>query len=219
MRLIIIALSVLFFSRNIGYSQVQIKPVIKTSYSYMLNFGGSSYYGYDVSAGGGTRIKDQTTILLQVNYLRCSRYDKNDKFDAFQMLTTSLSVSYRFLKKIYNVSPVLELDAGLNTWSNADGLYLRRFVIHDKPDISYSKFYDNSIIGKTKLLLNVNIKSVDLNIGASYNTYFFHLSGVKGGSVYSLEKGIGFEAQVLYTFPMKKRSLDKLENRNKKVVE
>lgn len=176
----------------------------------MLNFGSSEYYGYDLSVGGGIRVKDQTTILFQANYLRCSRDVNTDNFEAFQMLSVSLSLSYRFLKMKHKVSPLLELDAGINRWSNADNLYISNsFIIYEENGTTHYKFYDNSIIGKTKLLLNVNLKQIDLNIGTSFNTYFFHLSGVKGGSVYSLQKGIGFEAQVLYTFPMKKQQAKK----------
>ena len=174
------------------------------------------YYGFDICLGGGIRINNQIAILLQFNYLKSVRDNKFDKLAPIEMMTTSISGSYRFLKPNHIVSPVIELDAGVHIWSNADDLFIdQNFYIHKKQtdNITQNKFYNNSIIGKTKLLLNVNIKSVDFNIGASYNTYFFHLSGVYGGTVYSLEKGLGFEAQVLYTFPMKKRSLDKLENR------
>lgn len=221
MRLIFALLAI--FAVRVGvFTHVNIKPTLKTSYSYMLNFGSSEYYGFDLSLGGGVRVKDQTTILLQINYLRCSRDVKTDNFDALKMLTTSLSISGRFLEKKHRFSPVLEFDVGINVLSNAKDLYVdNNYIIHDKPYYTYNyKFLNNSIFVKTKFLLNISLKSLDFFIGPSFNGYGFHVKRLAGQTLngfhpekifYDLQKGIGFEAQVMYTFPMKKHAAKKAQ--------
>lgn len=210
----ILLITLMFFFVKFVFTQTTVNPVVKASSSYMMDFGDYYYYnGFDYSLGGGIRISNQyqLSILLQVNYLKNYRDNNYDNFDPFQMLNTSLSTSYRFLRKRHIVSPVLELDWGINVWSNAEVLYINSsLIIEDNWDINHYKFRKNSIFGKSKLLLNVNLKSVDINIGASYNTYFFHLQRQNSGAFYGFVKGLGFEAQVLYTFPMKKQQAKKV---------
>ncbi len=75
-------------------------------------------------------------------------------------------------------SPVLEFDIGLNIVSNAKDHY------------------------------------VDFFIGPSFNAYGFHVKRLAGQTLngfhdekvfFDSQKGIGFEVQVQYTFPMKKQ--------------
>ena len=180
----------------------------------------NEYYGFDYSLGGGININNKVSVLLQFNYLKNQRDNNSDNFDALQMLTTSLSISGRFLEKKHMFSPVLEFDIGVNIVSNAKDRYVdNNYIIQDKPYYSENyKFLNNSIFVKTKLLLNIKVKSFDFFIGPSFNAYGFHVKRLAGQTLngyhdekvfFDLQKGIGFEAQVQYTFPMKKQQAKK----------
>jgi hypothetical protein len=208
-------ISFLLLFSNFGNAQTTVNQIIKTNFSYMQNIRNSEYYGYDVSVGGGITINNQLSILLQANYLKNQRDDNSDNFDALQMLTTSISLSGRFLDKKHKFSPVLEFDIGVNIWSNANSHFVdNNYIIQETPNhITDYEFLNNSIIVKTKLLLNFNLKSFDFFIGPSLNAYGFHVKRYSAQTIYGyqtekkffdLQEGIGFEAQVQYTFPMKK---------------
>jgi hypothetical protein len=207
--LIVIIFTVLAFT-NLVCGQKVINPIVSVGSSYMFSIK-DGYRGYDFNFGGGFSVNNQWSFQLHANYLRCGMDSDNDNFSALQMINTSLSTSYRFLKKTHRFSPVLDLDFGVNMWSNAKGLYVDdNYIIQEHSDYYHYRFLNYSLFGKTKLLLSINAKSFDFLIGPSFNTYFFNFRYAQKPTYYDLEMGIGLETKVQYTFPMKKQQAKKV---------
>jgi hypothetical protein len=108
------------------------------------------------------------------------------------------------------VSPVISVDIGTQTWSNANNRFIR---VGGDSDFRYNS---GLFFGKLKLLSDFKISTYNLNlmIGPTFNMTFFKIDEViKYGDDYlvvggyvSDNYGFGLELSLMYTFPMKKRA-------------
>ncbi len=180
----------------------------------------------DATIAAGLDFNDFFSVPIGVNNIKVI----NSQLD---IVTLSISPTYRILKSKHAVSPVLSLDIGTQIWSNGNG----RFV---KPgnDYSFTSYKPESVgaygvdqvrykrgllFYKTKLLVDFKINEFNLMFGPTFNLMYIKNENAKidwsNGDIYfdeyiSDHRGFGFELSLMYTFPMKKQSLDELENRD-----
>jgi len=216
-----------FFTTVQLSAQSNVKPFIQLSYyqEYLSNV-----IFEDLEFGVGVQFNDY--FSGQINLRGTQKAFYLNESGNVRFASMSIEPSYRILGKKHMLSPVIAYDAGIEIANNGRGkyIYLSNYVFFPNYDIAYHQFNKGLYYGKAKLLLSIQLKDFDILVGATYNTYvfqFYHLKPNgpqsyppspenKSKATYKFpdtQFGFGFEASLKYTFPMKKRSHDKLENR------
>ena len=201
------------------YAQSSLKPIVNLGYTYLYPL--DNLWIHEVHIGGGAQFDDHFSLQLNIKGMQNARDLSSQKIkEPLRIVVISISPYNRILKPKYIVSPAIGLDLGTQVWSNGNG----RFISSDYSFKNSSNLrYERGIFfGKAKLLADFKINSFNLMIGPTFNIMYFKTGKVKtdwmDNSYFEKyideRRGIGLELSLMYTFPMKKRSLDELENRD-----
>ena len=124
---LIIILFALFTNHHCT-SQIDIKPIVGTSFSFYRTF-----FGHDLSLvrtelNGGVYMWDHLYFNTNLGF---SANMSPLGSERLQIMTNSYSLDYRFLNSDHDFSPLIGLDLGYSFKSNAEGM-----IINDNMNIT-----------------------------------------------------------------------------------
>ena len=204
--------SIVIITSTVLTAQLDIRPTIGASYTNETRTDFLSFTDYalrnKVSVYGGVRFAEYFCLNIGIGAALgpIPVYPESEK--QIQVLTNSLSLSYRILKTKHLLSPMFVTTFGYELVSNAKGKYISHSYIVQTIGQSDFVSYDRMVyFGNVALMLDAEYKNMSLRAGICFNYSRFSYYDVND-YFYSnfYYKSFGIEAGVMYTFPMKKRA-------------
>ena len=208
-------------------AQTKLRPNVGVNYSYLTSFasqGKVNVYVHFMDISGGIRIDDHIFFDLG---LGVDLGPKRSPGQTIQLksLTNSLGINVRILKSKYIFSPMMGVNFGYEIASYAKGKTITMdpfgiinpsamILVDNNPYDAYNSTGDyytyNKMLyfGRAKLLLDVELKNINIRAGAHFNFTSFNFSPKKKSNTRTeyVYYSLGFEVGALYNFQMKKKS-------------